>query len=136
MEVEILQFATMTITSSYFSVPSECQQPHMFSDSLQDINTAALFVRAQLTPQSGDVETELAFLLDKARFPFMKLVNVPKLELQAVAQWTLHAARSNKNCAAQWKLPWTKCACVETVQLSFNEKNQILSILFYYKPYM
>ena len=102
VEVLILQFATLTITTSYYSVLSEGHQLHMFSDSLQDINNAVLFVRAQLTSQSGVVETELAFLLDKARVPFMKVINVPKLELQVVAQWTLHAARSNKNCAAQW----------------------------------
>ena len=121
VEVLILQFATLTITTSYFSVPSEGHQLHMFSDSLQDINNAVLFVRAQLTSQSGVVETELAFLLDKARVPFMRVINVPKLERQAVAQWTLHAARSHKNCSAQWPLPWTKCTWVETVQLSFNE---------------
>ena len=105
VEVEILQFATMTITSSYFSVPSEVHQLHMFSDSLQDINNAVLFVRAQLTSQSGDVETELAFLLDKDRVAFLKVVNDPNLELQADAQWTLHASHSNKICAAQWPLP-------------------------------
>ena len=111
----------MTTPGKYFSKPFQGHQLHMFSDSLQDINTVFLFVRAQLTSQSGDVETEVAFLLDKARVPFMKVINFPKLERQAVAQWTLHAARSHKNCSAQWPLPWTKCTWVETVQLSFNE---------------
>ena len=80
----------------------------MFSDSLLDINTAIAFVRAQLPSHSGEVETELAFLLDKALVPFIKVLNFPVLRMQAVAQWTLNVARSHKNAAAQRPLTLTK----------------------------
>ena len=55
----------------------------MFGDSSQDVFSAVGFLRAQVTCPSGEIITELAFVLGKARVAPMKVMTVPKLELQA-----------------------------------------------------
>ena len=55
---------------------------HMFGDSSQEIFSAAAFPRARVTTSSGP-QTELAFILGKAGVAPMKVMTVPKLELQA-----------------------------------------------------
>ena len=64
----------------------------MFGDSSQDGFSAVGFLRAQVTCTSGEIITELAFVLGKARVVPMKVRTVPKLELQAA----LLAARLKK----------------------------------------
>ena len=55
----------------------------MFGDSSQDVFIAIGFLRAQVTCSSGEISTELAFVLGKARIAPMKVRTVPKLEIQA-----------------------------------------------------
>ena len=54
----------------------------MFGDSSQEVFSAVAFLRARVTTSSGP-QTELAFVLGKARVAPMKVMTVPKLELQA-----------------------------------------------------
>ena len=54
----------------------------MFDDSSQDIFSAVAFLQARVTT-TGKVKTELAFVLGRARVAPMKVMTVPKLELQA-----------------------------------------------------
>ena len=55
----------------------------MFGDSSQDIFSAVEFLLAQVTTPTGKVKTELAFVLGKARMAPMKVMTVPRVELQA-----------------------------------------------------
>ena len=55
----------------------------MFGDSLQDVFSAVGYLRAQVTCTSGKITTELAFVLGNTRVAPMKIMTVPKLELQA-----------------------------------------------------
>ena len=55
----------------------------MFGDSLQDVFCAVGFFRAHVTCTSGEIITELAFVLGKALVAPVKVMTVPKLELQA-----------------------------------------------------
>ena len=54
----------------------------MFGDSSQEVFSAVAFLRAQVNTSSGP-KTELAFVLGKARVAPMKVMTIPKLELQA-----------------------------------------------------
>ena len=65
----------------------------MFGDSSQDVFSAVGFLRGQVTCNSGDIITKLAFVLSKARVSPMKVMTVPKLELQVA----LLAARLKRN---------------------------------------
>ena len=56
----------------------------MFGDSSQDLLSAVGFFRAQVTCTSGEIRSELAFVLGKVRVAPMKVMNVLTLELQAV----------------------------------------------------
>ena len=56
----------------------------MFGDSSQDIFSAVASLRARVTIPTGKIETELTFVLGKARVAPMKVLTVPKLELQAI----------------------------------------------------
>ena len=55
----------------------------MFVDSSQDIFSAVALLRARAKTATGKEKTELAFVLGKARAAPMKVMTVPKLELQA-----------------------------------------------------
>ena len=55
----------------------------MFGDSSQDVFSAVGFLGAQVTCTSGEIITELAFVLGKACVAPMRVMTVPKLELQA-----------------------------------------------------
>ena len=54
----------------------------MIGDSSQEVFSAVAFLRARVTTSSGP-QTELAFVLGKARIAPMKVMTAPKLELQA-----------------------------------------------------
>ena len=54
----------------------------MFGDSSQEVFSAVAFLLARVTTSSGP-QTELAFVLGNARVAPMKLMTIPKLELQA-----------------------------------------------------
>ena len=56
----------------------------MFGDGSQDVFSAVGYLGAQVTCTSGEIITELAIVLGKARVAPMKVMTVPKLELQAV----------------------------------------------------
>ena len=75
------RLAEITIPRSYFSF--QLLELHMFGDSSQDVFSAVGFLRAQVTCTSREIVTELAFVLGKARDAPMKVLTVPKLELQA-----------------------------------------------------
>ena len=81
--VELPRLAEITIPRSYFSGPFQLLELHMFGDSSQDVFSAVGFLRAQVTCTSGEIITELAFVLGKARVAPMKVMTVPKLELKA-----------------------------------------------------
>ena len=81
--VELPRLAEITLPRSYFSGPFQHLELHMFGDSSQDVFSAVGFLRAQVTCTSGEIITELAFVLGKARVAPMKVMTVPKLELQA-----------------------------------------------------
>ena len=87
--IELPRLVEITIPRSYFSGPFQHLELHMFGDSSQDVFSAVGFLKAQVTCTSGDIIIELAFVLGKARVAPMKVLTVPKLELQA----TLLAAR-------------------------------------------
>ena len=55
----------------------------MFGDSSQDIFSAVAFLRARVKTPTGEKKAKLAFVLGKARVAPMKVMTVPKLELQA-----------------------------------------------------
>ena len=80
--VELPKLAAITIPRSYFSGNFEYLELHMFGDSSQEVFSAVAFLRARVTTSSGP-QTELAFVLGKARVAPMKVMTVPKLELQA-----------------------------------------------------
>ena len=54
----------------------------MFGDSSKEVLFAVSFLRARVNTCSGP-KTELAFVLGKARVAPMKVMTIPKLELQA-----------------------------------------------------
>ena len=64
----------------------------MFGESSQAIFSEVAFLRALVKTPTGEEKTELAFVLGKARVTPMKVMTVPKLELQAA----LLAARPNR----------------------------------------
>ena len=55
----------------------------MFGDSSQDIFSAFAFLRVRVKTPTGQEKTELAFAMGKAHVAPMKVLTVPKLELQA-----------------------------------------------------
>ena len=58
----------------------------MFGDTSQDVFIDVGILRIQITSSSGDIKTELAFILfflGMARVEIMKVTTVPKLELPA-----------------------------------------------------
>ena len=80
--VELPKLAEIPIPRSYSSGNFEHLELHMFGDSSQEVFSAVAFLRAQVNTSSGP-KTELAFVLGKARIAPMKVMTVPKLELQA-----------------------------------------------------
>ena len=87
--VKLPGLAEITMPRSYFSGPFQHLELHMFDDSSQDVFSAVGFLRAQVTCTSGEIVSELAFVLGKTRVEPMKVMTVLKLDLQA----TLLAAR-------------------------------------------
>ena len=71
------------IPRSYFSGYFDKIELHMFGDSSQDNFSAVAFLRARVKNPTGEEKTELAFILEKARVVPLKLMTVPKIELQA-----------------------------------------------------
>ena len=76
----------------YFSGHFDNIELHMFGESLQAIFSAVAFLRALVKTPTGEEKTELVFVLGKARVTPMKVMTVPKLELQAA----LFAARPKR----------------------------------------
>ena len=91
--VELPRLAEITIPKSYFSGPLQHLELHMLGNSSQDVFSAVGSLRAQVFCTSGEIITKLAFVLGKARVAPMKVMTVPKLELQAA----LLAARLKKH---------------------------------------
>ena len=90
--VELPKLAEITIPRSYFAGNFEHLELHMFGDSSQEVFSTVAFLRARVTNSSG-AQTELAFVLGKPRLAPMKVMTIPKLELQAA----LLAARLKKD---------------------------------------
>ena len=88
---DLSKLENIKIPRSNLSGPFDNIELHMFGDSSQDIFSAAAFLRARVTTPTGKIKTELAFVLGKARVAPIKVLTVPKLELQAA----LLAARLN-----------------------------------------
>ena len=80
---DLPKLENIKIPRSYFSGPFDNIELHMFGDSSQDIFSAVAFLRARVKTPTGEEKTELAFVLGKARVAPMKVMTVPKLELQA-----------------------------------------------------
>ena len=71
------------IPLSYFSGPFDKIELNMFGDSSQDIFSAVAFFGAHVTTPVGEEKTELGLVLRKARVAPVKVMTVPKLELQS-----------------------------------------------------
>ena len=95
----------------------------MFVDSSQDIFSAVAFLRARVTTPTGKVKTELAFVLGKARVAPMKVMTVPKLELQAA----LLAARLKWEIMQALLYLLTKYSCGQTARPFSNGLTQMKS---------
>ena len=80
---DLPKFENNKIPRSYFSGPFDNIELRMFGNSSQDIFSAVAFLRARVKTPTGQERTELAFVLGKARWAPMKVMTVPKLELQA-----------------------------------------------------
>ena len=80
---DLPKLENIKIARSYFTGPFDNVELHMFGDSSQDIFSAVAFFRARVTTPTGKVKTELAFVLWEERVAPMKVMTVPKLELQA-----------------------------------------------------
>ena len=81
--IELPRLTEITIPRSYFSGPFQHLELHIFGDSSQGVFSVVGFLRAQVTCTSGEIKTELAFVLGNARVAPMKVMRVPTLELQA-----------------------------------------------------
>ena len=79
---ELPKLSEITIPRSYFRGTMESVELHVFGDSSQDVFSAVAFLRARVDSNEG-TETQLAFVLGKARVAPMKALTIPKLELQA-----------------------------------------------------
>ena len=64
----------------YFDFPVDKVELHMFGDSSLDVFCSVAFLRAQKNAFS---KCQLAFVFGKARVALMKMLSIPKLELQA-----------------------------------------------------
>ena len=80
---DLSKLENIKIPRSYLSGPFENIELHIFGDSSQDIFSAVAFLRAHVKTPTGEGKTELAFVLGKARVAQMKVMTVPKLEIQA-----------------------------------------------------
>ena len=78
--VELPRLAEITIPRNYSSGPFQHLELHMFGDTSQDVFSAVGFLRAQVTCTSGEIRTELTFVLGKTRVAPLKVLTVPKLE--------------------------------------------------------
>ena len=83
LECGLTKLENIKTPRSYFSGPFDSIELHMFGDSSQDIFSAVAFLRARVNTPTGQEKTELAFVLGKVRVIPMKVMTVPKLELQA-----------------------------------------------------
>ena len=70
----------LKIPRCYFDFPVEEVELHMFGDSSLDVFCSVAFLRAQKDAYS---KCQLAFVFGKARVAPMKMLSIPKLELQA-----------------------------------------------------
>ena len=73
----------MKISRCCFTGPFDNVKLHMFGDSSPDIFSGVAFLQDRLTTSTGKIKTELAFVFGKARVQPMRVITVPKLELQA-----------------------------------------------------
>ena len=80
---DLPKLENIEIPRSYFSGPFDNIELHMFGDSSQDIFSSVAFLRARVKTPTDEEKTELAFVLGKARVAPMKVMPVPKFELQA-----------------------------------------------------
>ena len=79
---ELPKLSEITIPRSYFRGTIENVELHVFGDSSQDVFSAVVFLRARVDSNEG-TETQLAYVFGKARVAPMKVLTIPKLELQA-----------------------------------------------------
>ena len=79
---ELPKLSEITIARSYFRGTIENVELHVFGDSSQDVFSAVAFLRARVDSNEG-TETQLAYVFGKARVAPMKVLTIPKLELQA-----------------------------------------------------
>ena len=82
MCIELPKLAEIAIPRSYFSWNFEQLEVDMFGDSSQEVFGAVAFLRAQVNTSSWP-KTKPAFVLGKLRVAPIKVMTIPKLELQA-----------------------------------------------------
>ncbi|XP_075247024.1 uncharacterized protein LOC142340334 [Convolutriloba macropyga] len=80
---ELPRFGLMKIPRSHFSGSFEYLELHVFGDKPQEVFSAVAFLRALLNSSDNEKRKEQAFVIGKARIAPMKVLTVPKLELQA-----------------------------------------------------
>ena len=81
---ELPKLGLMKIPRSCCSGSFEHLELLVFGDSSQEVFSAVAFLRALVNSSDNEKRTELAFVIGKARVAPMKVLTVPKLELQAV----------------------------------------------------
>ena len=124
---DLPKLKNIKIPRSYFSGAFDNIELHMFGDSSEDTFSAVAFLRARVKTPTGEEKTELVFVLGKARVAPMKVVTVPKLELQAA----LLAARLKREITQALTVTvnqvfmWTDSTTV-LQWINSNEKQPIL----------
>ncbi|XP_075258365.1 uncharacterized protein LOC142350403 [Convolutriloba macropyga] len=80
---ELPKLGLMKISRSYFPGSFEHLKLNVFGYSSQELFSPVAFLRALVNSSDNEKTTELAFVIGKARVVPMKVLTVPKLELQA-----------------------------------------------------
>ena len=79
---DLPNLCNLTILRSFFSRAFDHLELHVFGDGSQDVFSSVAFLRAKVKSGSSE-QTEIAFVLGKAKVAPMKCLTVPKLELHA-----------------------------------------------------
>ena len=80
---ELPALSDIAIARAYFQGKVDALELHTFGDSSQDVFSAVVFLRGKVISGNSCPQTKLVFVFGKARVAPMKVLTIPKLELQA-----------------------------------------------------